>query len=54
MTTKGIYLVGFSGSGKSTLAQLIGEQLGVPGKTVKSRLFSARRSLARALEVERR
>jgi RNA polymerase sigma-70 factor (ECF subfamily) len=32
----------------------IGEQLGVPGKTVKSRLFSARRSLERALEVERR
>ena len=32
----------------------IGERLGVPGKTVKSRLFSARRSLVRALEVERR
>jgi len=32
----------------------IGERLGVPGKTVKSRLFSARRSLERALEVERR
>jgi len=26
----------------------IGERLGVPGKTVKSRLFSARRSLERA------
>lgn len=32
----------------------IGERLGVPSKTVKSRLFSARRSLERALEVERR
>lgn len=32
----------------------IGERLGVPGKTVKSRLFSARRSLESALEVERR
>jgi RNA polymerase sigma-70 factor, ECF subfamily len=32
----------------------IGERLGVRGKTVKSRLFSARRSLERALEVERR
>ena len=32
----------------------IGERLGLPGKTVKSRLFSARRSLERALEVERR
>jgi len=32
----------------------IGDRLGVPGKTVKSRLFSARRSLERALEVERR
>jgi RNA polymerase sigma-70 factor, ECF subfamily len=32
----------------------IGERLGVPGKTVKSRLFTARRSLERALEVERR
>jgi RNA polymerase sigma-70 factor, ECF subfamily len=32
----------------------IGERLGVPSKTVKSRLFSARRALARALEVERR
>jgi RNA polymerase sigma-70 factor (ECF subfamily) len=32
----------------------IGERLGVPAKTVKSRLFSARRSLERALEVERR
>jgi RNA polymerase sigma-70 factor (ECF subfamily) len=32
----------------------IGERLGVPGKTVKSRLFSARRALERALEVERR
>jgi len=32
----------------------IGLRLGVPGKTVKSRLFSARRSLERALEVERR
>ncbi len=31
----------------------IGERLGVPSKTVKSRLFSARRSLERALEVER-
>ena len=32
----------------------IGARLGVPAKTVKSRLFSARRSLERALEVERR
>jgi RNA polymerase sigma-70 factor (ECF subfamily) len=32
----------------------IGTLLGVPTKTVKSRLFSARRSLARALEVEGR
>ncbi len=32
----------------------IGVRLGVPAKTVKSRLFSARRSLERALEVERR
>jgi RNA polymerase sigma-70 factor (ECF subfamily) len=32
----------------------IGERLGVPGKTVKSRLFSARRALERALEVEQR
>jgi RNA polymerase sigma-70 factor (ECF subfamily) len=32
----------------------IAERLGVPGNTVKSRLFSARRSLERALEVERR
>ena len=32
----------------------IGERLGVPAKTVKSRLFSARRSLERALTVERR
>ena len=32
----------------------IGERLGVPGNTVKSRLFTARRSLERALEVERR
>ncbi len=32
----------------------IGERLGVPSKTVKSRLFSARRLLERALEVERR
>jgi RNA polymerase sigma-70 factor (ECF subfamily) len=32
----------------------IGERLGVPGKTVKSRLFTARRLLERALEVERR
>jgi len=32
----------------------IGERLGVPSKTVKSRLFSARRSLERALEVEGR
>jgi RNA polymerase sigma-70 factor (ECF subfamily) len=32
----------------------IGVRLGVPTKTVKSRLFSARRSLERALEVERR
>jgi RNA polymerase sigma-70 factor (ECF subfamily) len=33
---------------------VIGERLGVPAKTVKSRMFSARRSLERALEVERR
>ena len=32
----------------------IGALLGVPAKTVKSRLFSARRALERALEVERR
>lgn len=32
----------------------IGERLGVPSKTVKSRLFSARRLLERALEEERR
>jgi RNA polymerase sigma-70 factor, ECF subfamily len=32
----------------------IGARFGVPDKTVKSRLFSARRSLERALEVERR
>jgi RNA polymerase sigma-70 factor (ECF subfamily) len=32
----------------------IGRQLGIPAKTVKSRLFSARRALERALEVERR
>lgn len=32
----------------------IGVQLGIPSKTVKSRLFSARRALERALEVERR
>jgi RNA polymerase sigma-70 factor, ECF subfamily len=32
----------------------ISERLGVPSKTVKSRLFSARRLLERALEVERR
>lgn len=32
----------------------IAGRLGVPEKTVKSRLFSARRSLERALEVERR
>lgn len=32
----------------------IAKRLGVPDKTVKSRLFSARRSLERALEVERR
>jgi RNA polymerase sigma-70 factor (ECF subfamily) len=31
----------------------IGERLGVPSKTVKSRLFSARRALERALEGER-
>jgi len=34
--------------------EMIGEQLGVPAKTVKSRMFSARRSLDRALKVERR
>jgi len=33
---------------------VIGERLGVPAKTVKSRMFSARRSLERALEEERR
>jgi RNA polymerase sigma-70 factor (ECF subfamily) len=32
----------------------IGVLLGLPARTVKSRLFSARRSLARALEVEGR
>jgi len=32
----------------------IGALLGIPAKTVKSRLFSARRALERALEVERR
>ncbi len=32
----------------------VGVLLGVPAKTVKSRLFSARRALERALEVERR
>jgi RNA polymerase sigma-70 factor (ECF subfamily) len=32
----------------------IGRRIGVPAKTVKSRLFSARRALERALEVERR
>ncbi len=32
----------------------IGTLLGVPARTVKSRLFSARRSLERALEVEAR
>lgn len=32
----------------------IGVLLGVPARTVKSRLFSARRALERALEVERR
>lgn len=32
----------------------IGTRLGVPSKTVKSRLFTARRSLEHALEVERR
>jgi DNA-directed RNA polymerase specialized sigma24 family protein len=30
----------------------IAERLGVPGKTVKSRLFTARRSLERALAAE--
>ena len=34
--------------------EAIGLQIGVPAKTVKSRLFSARRALERALEVERR
>jgi RNA polymerase sigma-70 factor, ECF subfamily len=34
--------------------EAIGLQLGIPAKTVKSRLFSARRALERALEVERR
>jgi RNA polymerase sigma-70 factor (ECF subfamily) len=33
---------------------VIAERLGVPSKTVKSRLFTARRSLERALEVEGR
>ena len=32
----------------------IGERMEVPAKTVKSRLFTARRSLERALEVEDR
>lgn len=32
----------------------IGARLDIPAKTVKSRLFTARRSLERALEVERR
>jgi RNA polymerase sigma-70 factor (ECF subfamily) len=32
----------------------IGSLLGIPARTVKSRLFSARRSLERALEVEAR
>jgi RNA polymerase sigma factor (sigma-70 family) len=32
----------------------IGSRLGVPAKTVKSRLFTARRALERALEVEDR
>jgi DNA-directed RNA polymerase specialized sigma24 family protein len=32
----------------------IGALLGIPARTVKSRLFSARRSLERALEVEAR
>ena len=32
----------------------IGRQMGIPARTVKSRLFSARRALERALEVERR
>ena len=34
--------------------EAIGRHLGIPTKTVKSRLFSARRALERALEVERR
>ena len=34
--------------------EAIGARLGIPAKTVKSRLFSARRALERALEVERR
>lgn len=34
--------------------EVIGRQMGIPAKTVKSRLFSARRALERALEVERR
>jgi len=34
--------------------EAIGTLLGVPARTVKSRLFSARRSLERALEVEAR
>ena len=32
----------------------IGDRIGVPAKTVKSRLFTARRALERALEVEDR
>ena len=32
----------------------IGRMIGVPAKTVKSRLFTARRALERALEEERR
>ena len=34
--------------------EAIGQHMGIPAKTVKSRLFSARRALERALEVERR
>ena len=34
--------------------EAIGLRIGVPAKTVKSRLFSARRALERALEVQRR
>jgi RNA polymerase sigma-70 factor, ECF subfamily len=34
--------------------EAIARQMGIPAKTVKSRLFSARRALERALEVERR